>query len=291
MISESLAAFEQAAKQLPWFAPLIALLFGAMVGSFLNVVIFRLPKRLEWEWAQACIPADTPTDPPPPDIVFPRSHCRQCGHQLAAWENIPIVSYLLLRARCRECGSPISARYPIIELVTALLTAWIFSQWGLTMQALLWSVFGWFLIAMVMIDHDHQLLPDVLTLPLLWIGLLASTAAIYVPAEQAITGACFGYLSLWSVYQVHHMITGKEGMGHGDFKLLAAIGAWGGWSVLPATILMASFSGAVIGLLAQRSGNLEKGSPMAFGPYLGIAGFINLIYGDQIIQAYFELMR
>ena len=266
----------------PALAIASAVLFGALVGSFLNVVILRLPLRMQWQWerdsrevlglaespeAQAALPA-------PPGIVVERSHCPKCGHQLSAWENIPIVSFLLLRGRCRACKTPISWQYPAVEAITAVLFGLIVWRYGVTMQAGWLLVVTGFLVAMSGIDMRTTLLPDSLTLPLLWLGLLLSLVPVFVLAPQAILGAAVGYLSLWSVYWAFKLITGKEGMGYGDFKLLAAIGAFCGWKAILPVLLMSSLIGAIIGSIMLAVQGRDRATPIPFGPYLAAAGWV-----------------
>ncbi|MNZ30817.1 Type 4 prepilin-like proteins leader peptide-processing enzyme [compost metagenome] len=268
---------------------LCAALFGLCVGSFLNVVIHRLPRMMELDWQQQArealsMPAGEAT--PVYNLILPRSQCPNCGHEIRAWENIPVISYLALRGKCSSCKAPISARYPLVELATALLSAFVAWHFGFTWQAGAMLLLTWGLLAMSMIDVDHQLLPDALVLPLLWLGLIANYFGLFASLGDALWGAVFGYLSLWSVYWLFKLLTGKEGMGYGDFKLLAMIGAWGGWQVLPLTILLSSLVGAVLGVIMLRLRNAESGTPIPFGPYLAIAGWIALLWGDQITATY-----
>ncbi|MDF3937073.1 prepilin peptidase [Pseudomonas citronellolis] len=266
-------------------------LLGLLVGSFLNVVIHRLPKMLELEWQQQA--RDTLALPQPEqratyNLVLPNSQCPHCGHEIRAWENIPVVSYLALRGKCSACKAPISARYPLIEVATALLSAFVAWHFGCTWQAGGMLLLTWGLLAMSMIDVDHQLLPDALVLPLLWLGLIANHFGLFTSLGDALWGAVFGYLSLWSVFWLFKLVTGKEGMGYGDFKLLAMLGAWGGWQVLPLTILLSSLVGAVLGVIMLRLRNADSGTPIPFGPYLAIAGWIALLWGDQITATYLQ---
>ncbi|MGV6850665.1 MAG: prepilin peptidase [bacterium] len=273
------------------FPPLmliIAGVVGLLVGSFLNVVILRIPPRMEYEWKQQCLELDDKQSETakPPGIVKEPSHCPNCKHTLSATDNIPLFSYLFLKGKCRYCGTKISIQYPLIELITAVATVLVAWHFGLSWQLGPGLIFTWMLIALSGIDFKTTLLPDMLTLPLLWIGLIASLYGFNISPEQAIIGAVAGYLSLWSVYQLFKLITGKEGMGYGDFKLLAAIGAFTGWQALPITILLSSVVGAVFGLTAMVIYGREHDLPMPFGPYLATAGWIALLWGDQIIQAY-----
>ncbi|MFZ5959005.1 prepilin peptidase [Pseudomonas knackmussii] len=270
---------------------LCATLLGLLVGSFLNVVIHRLPKMLQLEWEQQA--RDTLALPHPEkretyNLILPNSHCPHCDHEIRPWENIPVVSYLALRGKCSSCKAPISARYPLIELATALLSGFVAWHFGFTWQAGAMLLLSWGLLAMSMIDVDHQLLPDALVLPLLWLGLIVNAFGLFTSLSDALWGAVFGYLSLWTVFWVFKLVTGKEGMGYGDFKLLAMLGAWGGWQVLPLTILLSSLVGAVLGVIMLRLRNAESGTPIPFGPYLAIAGWIALLWGDQITTSYLQ---
>jgi leader peptidase (prepilin peptidase)/N-methyltransferase len=271
-------------------SPLLAggyVFFAALcVGSFLNVVIHRLPLMLERRWlAEAAeirgeaIPASTRFD-----LMVPRSRCPHCGHQITALENIPVISWLALRGRCSSCKAGISPRYPLVELATALLSLLVFMLLGPSMKMLAALGLTWALIALAMIDFDTQLLPDDITLPLLWAGLLINLSGVFVPLHAAVLGAIFGYLSLWSVYWLFKLATGREGMGYGDFKLLAALGAWMGWLSIPLVLLMSSVVGSIIGLgyLVIR----RESAPFAFGPYIAIAGFITLLWGQPLMSWY-----
>lgn len=269
-------------------------LLGALVGSFLNVVIHRLPKMLERRWAEECaaLQDDGQAEVPPANdqgtynLLVPRSACPHCGHQIRWYENIPVLSYLALRGRCSSCRHPISLRYPLVELATALLFAWCGWHWGLTWTALAWSGFAAAIVALAGIDWDTTLLPDDITLPLLWAGLALSAMNILdVPLIDAVWGAIAGYLSLWLVYWGFRLATGKEGMGYGDFKLFAALGAWFGWSALVPIILMASVIGAVIGIGIKFAGQLREGGYVPFGPFLALAGLTSMIVGPQRILA------
>lgn len=270
---------------------LCAALLGLLVGSFLNVVIHRLPKMMELEWQQQARDAlslPQPEQKATYNLVLPNSQCPHCGHEIRAWENIPVVSYLALRGKCSACKAPISARYPLVELATALLSGFVAWHFGFTWQAGAMLLLTWGLLAMSLIDVDHQLLPDALVLPLLWLGLIVNYFGLFTSLGDALWGAVFGYLSLWSVYWLFKLLTGKEGMGYGDFKLLAMLGAWGGWQVLPLTILFSSLVGAVLGVILLRLRNAETSTPIPFGPYLAIAGWIALLWGDQITTTYLQ---
>lgn len=264
-------------------------LFGLLIGSFLNVVILRLPRRLEWEWrrdSRELLEIEAPYEPAPPGIVVESSACPMCGHKLAAWENIPLLSYALLRGRCRGCGTRISPQYPIVELLTGLLMAACVWRFGFGMEAFAAMVFTGLLVAMSGIDLRTTLLPDQLTYPLLWLGLLASLTTLFVSPQSAILGAVVGYLSLWSVYWAFKLLTGKEGMGYGDFKLLAALGAWCGPQAILPIVLMSSLVGAIVGSTWLMLRGRDKATPIPFGPYLAIAGWIQLVGGFDLLDAY-----
>jgi len=270
----------------------VAGLLGLCVGSFLNVVIHRLPKMMEQDWHAQCadLRGETPSTATALTLARPRSRCPSCGHQITALENIPIISYLLLRGRCSSCGTSISPRYPVVEAVTGLLSAYAVWHFGPTPQGAGALLLIWALIALTGIDFDTQLLPDSITLPLLWLGLAFNLAGTYVDLFSAVIGAMIGYLTLWSVFWLFKLATGKEGMGFGDFKLLAALGAWLGWQMLPAIILLSSIVGAVVGIsliVATRHG---RNTPIPFGPYLAAAGIIALFWGPQLTRSYLGLM-
>lgn len=270
----------------PLFAGGVIFFLGLCIGSFLNVVIYRLPVMLNHEWrAQASEILNLPKPEAPRfNLMVPASRCPHCGHRITALENIPVISWLVLRGKCRECRAPISVRYPAIELATALLSVLVLAVFGPTAKMATALVLTWALVALTMIDFDTQYLPDAITLPLVWAGLLVNMHGLWVPLDSAVWGAVLGYLSLWSVYWLFKLATGKEGMGYGDFKLLAALGAWLGPAQLPLIILLSSVVGAVIGgvYLAVR----KQSAPFAFGPYLAIAGFIAMLGGPAIIQWY-----
>lgn len=275
------------------FAPWIALGLGLLVGSFLNVVILRVPPRLEFFWkrdAREILELPVSEDPVPPGIVMKSSHCPQCGHGLSWFENIPLMSWLALRGRCRSCKTPISVQYPIIETLTGVASFFVVWRFGMGADALVALVFTWVLIAASGIDFRTTLLPDQFTLPLLWLGLLASVWGLYVDPETAVIGAAAGYLSLWSVYWLFKLMTGKEGMGYGDFKLLAALGAFCGWQGLLPIVLMSSLIGAVIGGLFLLLRDKDSQTPIPFGPFLAAAGWVQFLYGGQIVDAYFRLL-
>jgi leader peptidase (prepilin peptidase)/N-methyltransferase len=276
-----------AAAALPWSVQLLAaLVVGAMVGSFLNVVIHRLPRMLEQQWqAQARELLGLPVDPQPRyDLAQPASHCPHCGHAISAWENVPLVSWLVLRGRCRHCRAPIGWRYPLVELLAALAALAALWRFGMGWQALAAAAFLWCAIALAFIDLDTRLLPDDLTLPLLWAGLLINVQERFASLPEAVLGAVAGYLLLWSIYWLFKLLTGKEGMGYGDFKLLAAIGAWLGWTALPLVLLLASLTGAVVGIALKTLGRLEQGQPLPFGPFLAAGGAVALLWGADLLQ-------
>ncbi|MGH8125568.1 MAG: prepilin peptidase [Rhodanobacteraceae bacterium] len=286
-----LTAFQPFDLPLPfWIA--VAGVLGLIVGSFLNVVILRLPARMEYLWkrdARLTLGLAEDDEPAPPDIVRKGSHCPHCKHPLAPWDNIPLLSWLLLGGRCRYCKAPISMQYPLVELLAGIASAIVVWHFGATWQAAAGLVFTWTLIAAAGIDFRTQLLPDSLTLPLLWLGLLLSLAPLFVGTRAAIIGAAVGYLALWSVYWLFKLATGKEGMGHGDFKLFAVAGAWMGYAALLPVIIIAALSGAIIGLALLGIRGQDRSIPFAFGPFLAIAMWIWLIAGDQIFSAYAHL--
>jgi len=276
-------------QQNPVLLPGAAIALGLIIGSFLNVVILRLPRMLEAEWRSDC--AEITGSPPPRDnqavtLAKPASHCPACGHRIRPLENVPILSYLLLRGRCSACGVRISPRYPLVEALTAILTLIVVLHFGVSWQTPAALVLTWGLIALAFIDYDNQLLPDGITLPLLWVGLILSLFGLFTDSRSAIVGAAAGYLSLWLVFQLFRLATGKEGMGFGDFKLFALFGAWLGWQYLPQIILLSAVTGAVLGSLLIAIGRHDKGKPLPFGPYLAAAGWVSLIWGPQINDAY-----
>ncbi|MEY6431445.1 A24 family peptidase [Thioalkalicoccus limnaeus] len=261
---------------------------GLIVGSFLNVVILRVPRILQQEWQRDCaeLRGETPTVADPVTLSAPPSTCPHCGHRIRFFENIPVLSFLALRGRCSACGHPIGWRYPIIEGLTAILSIVVVWHFGLDWTAAAALVLTWGLIALTVIDLDTQLLPDNITLPLLWLGLLVSLAGLFADSQAAILGAAIGYASLWSVFQIFRLVTGKEGMGFGDFKLFALLGAWLGWQYLPQIILLAAVTGAIVGLLLVLTRGHDREIPIPFGPYLAGAGWISLIWGDSINHFY-----
>jgi leader peptidase (prepilin peptidase)/N-methyltransferase len=266
----------------------ITAVLGLLVGSFLNVVIYRLPIMMEREWQTQCNELNGVEDKnsAPFTLSQPRSACPHCQHAITAIENIPVISYLFLGGKCRDCRAPISIRYPIIEMLTGLLSAIVAYYFGFDWACLGALLLTWALIALTFIDVDHQLLPDSLTLPLLWLGISFNFYGQFTTLEASVIGAIAGYLSLWSVYQIFKLVTGKEGMGYGDFKLLAALGAWLGWSFLPSIILLSSLVGAVVGLSLILFRRHQSDIPIPFGPYLATAGWIALVWGESINTAY-----
>jgi leader peptidase (prepilin peptidase)/N-methyltransferase len=290
-----------------WFAGSV-LVIGLMVGSFLNVVIYRLPIMMEREWREQSAELNASPSPAPAasvarspgaerfDLSTPRSACPTCKTPIKPVHNIPVLSWLALRGRCAACRAPISMRYPAVELTTGLLSAWTAWHFGFGATAFCAVAVTWTLIALTGIDIDHQLLPDSITLPLLWAGLLAAIAigptlgaALPVSPKDAIIGAAAGYLSLWTVFHAFRLLTGKEGMGYGDFKLFAALGAWMGWKILPLVILLAAGTGACLGVLMIVLRGRDRAAPMPFGPYLAAAGWLAMLYGPQLVEGYLHL--
>jgi len=280
-------------------APLLyagVFVLGALIGSFLNVVILRLPALLEYEWRCQCrdlleqasegIPSDATLTEPPPGIVFSRSKCPNCGHQIRAWENVPLFSYAALGGKCSACKTRISPRYPVVEILTAVLFVITIAHFGPNLQGLSALILTGLLIVMAGIDYDHQLLPDNLTLPLMWFGIVLAFWSVHTDLPSSVMGAIAGYLVLWSIYHVFRLLTGKEGMGYGDFKLLAALGAWMGWQMLPLIVLLSSVVGALFGLVLMSAGRLKRDKPMPFGPFIAAAGWIALIWGKDIVDLY-----
>jgi leader peptidase (prepilin peptidase)/N-methyltransferase len=266
----------------------LVFLFSLLIGSFLNVVIHRLPKMMEADWHAQCaeLRGEALADAPPYNLSLPRSACPQCGHQITALENIPLLSWLWLRGRCSACSTPISARYPLVELLTALLSAAAAWKWGVSVQTLGALLLVWTLIALAFIDLDTTLLPDSLTLPLLWAGLVFNLGGHFANLTEAVIGAMAGYLVLWSVYWLFKLATGKEGMGYGDFKLLAALGAWLGWQMLPVTLLLSSVVGATIGIAMIVFVKHDRRVPIPFGPYLAGGGLVALFFGADLTRVY-----
>ena len=280
----------------------VCFVLGLFVGSFLNVVVYRLPLMMQTTWRRECrefleLDKDTGNDngedsgdknnPPEPfNLMVPRSACPSCKSMITAWQNIPVISWLILRGKCGNCKHPISAEYPLVELLTAILSLAVAFKFGASIQLVFALLFTWSLISLALIDFHTTLLPDSITLPLLWLGLIISLVPVFVNAHDAIVGAAAGYLILWIVFQTFKLITGKEGMGFGDFKLLAAMGAWLGWAKLPLIILLSSLTGAIIGIMMMVVFKHQRSQPIPFGPYLAIAGWIALMWGEQIVSMY-----
>lgn len=275
-------------------------LLGLLVGSFLNVVVHRLPKMMELRWAAECAELNNASDGLKQkalseqsatfNLLVPRSRCPHCGHQIRWFENIPVLSFLAMRGKCGNCAAPISPRYPVVELLCGALFAWCGWKWGLTWEALAWCGFSASVLALACIDWDTTLLPDDITLPLLWAGLCAASLGLMTtPLPEALWGAVAGYLSLWMVYWAFKLVTGKEGMGYGDFKLFAAFGAWFGWQALIPMILMASVIGAVVGIGIKVMGQLREGGYVPFGPFLAMSGLTAMIFGPSAILAFIGL--
>ncbi|MCH8336969.1 MAG: prepilin peptidase [Proteobacteria bacterium] len=280
----------------------ISFVLALLIGSFLNVVIYRLPIMMEREWRAQCEEiAETPATELPTgrfDLVAPRSRCPACGHTITAMQNIPVISYLVLGGKCGSCQAPISRRYPLIELLTAVMTAIVAWRFGIGWEAAAAILMTWTLIAISVIDIDHQIIPDSISLPLIWAGLFLSlfhesvgAEILFIDPRTAIAGGLAGYLSLWSIYHLFRLLTGKEGMGYGDFKLLAALGAWLGWQLLPLIILLSAFVGAIVGVALIAFKRQDRSVPIPFGPYLAAAGWIAMLYGPQIMDAYLDYMR
>jgi len=286
----------KALELFPALALISAGILGLLVGSFLNVVIYRLPKIMERDWHAQCIEflgsenvkdeAKKKFTPEKFNLVTPNSTCPSCSHKIKPWENVPVISYFFLRGKCSACKTKISPRYPIVEAVTAILSVVAIYVFGANLTGLACLIFTWCLIALTMIDFDTQLLPDTITLPLLWLGLIANAFGLFTTLDSALWGAIGGYLSLFSVYWLFKLLTGKEGMGFGDFKLLGALGAWLGWQMLLQIILLSALAGAVIGVGMIVIRGRDKNIPIPFGPYLAIAGWIALMWGHDINQAY-----
>jgi len=278
----------------PWALLVVAVLFGLVVGSFLNVVAYRIPIMMERAWRSQCeelkaepfTPSAHVTEGKRFDLWWPPSTCPGCGKPIAAQHNVPVVSWLALKGRCASCGTRISPRYPIVEAFAALLALVVAYVLGPTWQTVAALGFAWTLLALTLIDLDHKLLPDSLTLPLLWAGLLVNVPGTFAPLSSSVIGAAAGYLALWSVYKLFKLLTGKEGMGYGDFKLLAAIGAWCGWQLLPVVILLSAVVGSIVGVALIAFGGRSRSAAIPFGPYLAAAGFIALLWGERLVQLY-----
>ncbi|MBQ4837585.1 MULTISPECIES: prepilin peptidase [Pseudoalteromonas] len=284
-------------QQQPWFFMLSVGLISACIGSFLNVVIYRLPVMMENEWKSECkvilgqqSPDTATTNTSKFNLITPRSTCPSCKTQIKAHHNIPVLSWLMLKGRCAYCDSKISVRYPSIEMLTAMSSLWVAWHFGATSIALLYILITWGLVALIFIDIDKMLLPDQITQPMLWLALLSSAAGYTIPTVEALWGAAIGYLILWSIYWLFKLLTGKEGMGYGDFKLLAIFGALLGWQALITIILLSSVVGAVIGSAQLSIQGKDKATPIPFGPYLAIAGWLCLFYGDALKNWYLNLL-
>ena len=266
-----------------WILWLLVAIFALVIGSFLNVVIHRIPRQLLWAW-------DTSDNrgPKPPGVAWPGSHCPSCEHPLSWRDNLPVLSYALLRGRCRYCAQAISARYPLIELLCAALSLAVVAHFGLSLMAVAALFFTWFLLALAFIDLEHQLLPDRFTMPLMAMGLAVNAYRGFVDLNSAMIGAGAGYLSLWLIFHAYRLITGKEGFGYGDFKLLAAIGAWVGWQLLPMVVLLSAGTGAVVGIALVITRRHQRGQPMPFGPFLAGGGWLAILYGEDLQRWYFS---
>ena len=274
-----------------WLFISLIILISLSVGSFLNVVIYRLPKMLQNEWTSDCkefleLKADKVEIF---NLSKPNSTCPSCQHEIRAWENIPVISYLILGGKCASCKTTISTQYPIIEIVTAILSVFIATKFGVSLETVFGLILTWCLITLTMIDVKTQLLPDNITLPLLWLGILINTSNVFVSLESSVFGAIIGYLILWAIYKVFKRLTGKEGMGYGDFKLLAALGAWMGWEMLPQIILLSSLVGTVIGITMIVLKKQDKEKPIPFGPYLAIAGWVAFVWGADINRLWLNI--
>lgn len=278
-----------ALHQYPALLPGIVLVLGLMVGSFLNVVAYRLPLMLQRQWRSDCcelLEVEADKEEAPLNLAFPNSHCPHCQAAIPPWHNIPVLSFVLLRGRCANCDQSIALRYPTVELATGLLSLGLSYCFGPTLALAGALLLCWSLIALTLIDFDTQLLPDNITLPLLWLGLIFNLNGTFASLQDAVMGAMLGYLVLWAVYWLFLLLTGKQGMGYGDFKLLAALGAWLGWQYVPLIILLSSLVGAVLGSLLLLLDKNRRGKAMPFGPYLAGAGVIALLWGEQIIRQY-----
>ena len=276
----------------PIFVLVMAMMFGLIVGSFLNVVIVRLPVMLDRQWtaqAHEVLGHETDTDQESFNLISPNSHCSNCKTEIKTWQNIPLASYLMLGGKCGNCGISIPMLYPFVELTTGILTVIVIFAFGITLVGLFGCLFTWALIALSVIDFNTKLLPDDITLPFLWLGLSVNFFGVFVNFHTAFIGACAGYLSLWSIYQVFRLVTKKEGMGYGDFKLLALLGAWLGWQPLLLVVILSSFAG-VIGAGALILLGRDRANPIPFGPYLAIAGWVTFIWGDSLINWYFTIL-
>ena len=287
-----------ALRENPTFFLIVVGLFSLLIGSFLNAAIYRIPIMLQQSWREECEElfggeSEQSTPKEKFNLMVPRSQCPSCGHMITAWENIPVLSYLFLGGKCSSCKNKISIQYPVLEILTTLVSVFVAWKFGFGWQTLAALLFTWVLILLSMIDAKTMLLPDNLTLPLMWFGIAVNYHGLFVDLQSSVLGAMFGYLSLWSLFHLFKLITGKEGMGYGDFKILAAIGAWGGWQILPFTVFAASTLGAIIGILLILIQRNKESQPIPFGPWLALAGFIGFIWRDEIITTmgrYFGLM-
>ncbi len=291
MFEQTLVFFQQS----PTTFYIFVAIFSLMIGSFLNVVVYRLPKMMEYTWYHECreFLADEVKHIPAKKLVAmtlstPHSSCPHCGHGIRFYENIPVMSWLLLKGKCSQCKKPISPRYPLVEATTALLSTIIAFHYGISFATVFMLLLTWGLIALTLIDLDHMLLPDQITMPLLWLGLLVNINGTFVPLTDAVIGAAVGYMSLFSIFWLFKLLTGKEGMGFGDFKLFALFGAWIGWQLLPILILMASVVGAIIGISLMLFKNHQRGQAIPFGPYLAVAGWITMLWGSNIWSWYLQ---
>ncbi len=289
MLTQAIAFFEQNI----WLFNSYITLIGLLVGSFLNVVIYRLPIMMQREWRSDCLeflkqPAEQ--EEAKLNLLLPRSRCSECGHKITALENIPLISYLVLKGKCSACHTSISIQYPLVELFTGLISLFVAWHFAVSLQTLMVLIFSWSLIAASGIDIGHKLLPDSITLPLLWLGILLAYFNVFIDLETSVLGAMAGYMSLWSVYIIFKLITGKEGMGHGDFKLLAMLGAWLGWKLLFVIILTSSLVGATVGITMILLKKNSRATQIPFGPYLAAAGWISLFYGEQLNRFYFSIL-
>ena len=276
-----------------WLAS-IGGLFGLLVGSFLNVVIFRYPVMMKHQWTEQSrewLELEPLTDQQPPTLSKPASHCGQCKAPIKAWQNIPLISWLILRGKCANCRATISIRYPLVELLTGVLSVVVVYKFGFSVQSGFGLILTWVLVALSFIDFDHKLLPDDIVIPTLWLGLGLSLFAVFSKPSDAILGAIIGYLVFWVVFQIFLRLTGKEGMGYGDFKLMALMGAWLGWSYLPQIILISTILGSIVGIALMASKKASRELAIPFGPYIALAGWLAMIYGDQINQAYLGYMN
>jgi leader peptidase (prepilin peptidase)/N-methyltransferase len=280
----------------PWLFYGAILFLGLSVGSFLNVVAYRLPLMMERDWKIDCheflelAPPEVEQRLSTLNLARPSSACPNCGHNLRAWENIPVLSYLFLKARCSSCGTKISVQYPVVELITGLASICVAYNFGVTLQTLAAVLFTWVLLALTLIDLKKQLLPDTMTLPLLWLGIFFSFFDLFADLKSSVIGAMAGYLILWSVYHLFKLLTRKEGMGYGDFKLLAALGAWAGYGYLPQIILVSSVVGSIAGITMLVIGKTKHQQPIPFGPYLAVAGWIALLWGETINETYLSFL-